>query len=190
MLGDLFDKAGYDLIPELVDKQTIKVLSVYFENVLRRGYISDQTDRNSPTKICLYADPFGETLLASLQPKIEEVCGKELLPTYSFFRVYQPGEELPVHTDRPSCEISVTLNIASVGEINKIWMEKGTNEPSFYTLAAGDAVAYKGCEIRHWREPIKEGQLVVQLMLHYVDKHGPYADYVFDERKNLGFKQV
>jgi len=75
---------------------------------------------------------------------VSEVCGKELYPTYSYARIYQPGEELEPHTDRPSCEISVTVNIASKGRLSPIWMHYKDNQPHSYTLNPGDAVVLQG----------------------------------------------
>ena len=56
-----------------------------------------------------YSDPAMETLLLLLQKTIEENTGLNLYPTYSFYRVYRPGNELLPHKDRSSCEISITL---------------------------------------------------------------------------------
>ena len=61
------------------------------------------------------------------------------------------------------------------------------NEPHSYTLNPGDAVVYKGCEAKHWRNTFKRDQMNVQFMLHYVDAAGPYVDRRFDARPNIGF---
>ena len=58
-----------------------------------------------------YADFTSESLLRTKQHLVEEAMGIELLPTYSFSRLYYNGSELTKHVDRPSCEVSVTLNI-------------------------------------------------------------------------------
>jgi hypothetical protein len=181
---------GYQHAEGFLDGQTIQAMSKYYENKLRRGEIISQTDQDidncNVTKIGYYADPFGEVMLEFLLPKVEEITGLELCPTYSYFRIYQPGERLPPHVDRPSCEISVTLNIAQVGPENKIWMQHGSSEASSYSLSPGDAVVYKGCDVTHWRPFVEEGTLIVQLMLHYVDKNGPNAMYNLDKRKQIG----
>ena len=44
-------------------------------------------------------------------PVMKEKTGMDLIPTYSYARVYQHGAELKRHKDRPSCEISTTLNL-------------------------------------------------------------------------------
>ena len=181
-----FEETGYVLVPDLIDPQTLLVLSKYYEYKIRRGEIEkEKTDGLNSTSYNYYSDPFGEVLLDVLKSKIEEASGKELLPTYSFFRVYQEKEQLIPHVDRESCEISVSINIAHKGE-NKLWMQYQSNEASSFLLPAGNAVVYKGCEAVHWRNPLKENDLVVQLMLHYVDKNGPNSHFVLDQRNQIG----
>ena len=49
-----------------------------------------------------------ETLMKS-QPVLEQNVGKKLWPTYSYFRIYDKGDDLKIHKDRPSCEYTVAL---------------------------------------------------------------------------------
>jgi hypothetical protein len=184
-----FSEVGYLHVSELFDEETITLVSGYFENKLARGeveikngFISD----HEATGIGYYADPLVETLLKKATPFVSKTVGENLLPTYSFFRVYRPGEKLTKHTDRPSCEISVTVSVAYAGEPNKIYMQAEGKKESAFTLNPGDGVIYKGCDTTHWREPLKEGQLVVQFMLHYVKQNGPNAHFIFDGRPRLG----
>ena len=44
-------------------------------------------------------------------PKMQKETGLELIPTYSYARIYKKGDILKRHKDRPSCEISTTLNL-------------------------------------------------------------------------------
>lgn len=181
-----FEQYGCVLVESFLDPVTVQTISMYMENKIRRSeWRNKETD--STTKLAYYADPLIETVLQASLPLVAKTCGKELDPTYSYMRVYQPGEELVPHVDRPSCEISVTVNVASKGTPSPIWMHYKDNEPHAYTLNPGDAVVYKGCEAKHWRAPLKADQLNVQFMLHYVDKKGPHAGRKFDARPNLGF---
>jgi len=93
---------------------------------------------------------------------------------------------MPKHTDRPPCEISITVNVATKGELWPIWMEVSGQEPVSILLESGDAVVYKGCEVKHWREKALNTEITAQFMLHYVDKNGPNAAYKFDTRPGLG----
>ena len=45
-----------------------------------------------------------EALLEALTEPFSKHCGVELVPTYAFGRVYQRGEVLKPHRDRPACE--------------------------------------------------------------------------------------
>jgi hypothetical protein len=183
-----FQSTGYIKVAGLVDDQTIKTISQYFENKINRGewVANAKISEGDASKFGYYADPLIEVMLKQCLPALEEQTGLELEPTYSFSRVYQEGEELTPHTDRPPCEISTTINVACTGDTWPIWMQYENNDPIKCLLSPGDAVIYKGCEVTHWRKKLPKGQINVQFMLHYVNKHGPHAEYKFDKREALG----
>lgn len=186
--AEQFDKHGCVLVKNFIDEQTIAVVSQYFENKIRRGEWTETIKEGDPTsRYAYYADPLIEVLLQASKDAVEDATGKELLPTYSYSRVYQPGEKLYPHTDRPACEISVTVNVATKGDVSPIYTQYGQNDPEKHVLNPGDAVIYMGCDVMHWRQPLKENQLNVQFMLHYVDKNGPNAEYAKDKRPAFGF---
>lgn len=155
------------------------------ENKIRRGEWREN-NKSEVTGYEYYADPLVEVLLLKCKDAVEQAVGKKLLPSYSFSRIYQPGEELSDHIDREACEISVTVNVASKGEISSFYTEYKDNQVEQHVLNPGDAVIYKGCEVHHWRSPLKTDQLVVQFMLHYVDINGPYKAFEKDTRTMLG----
>lgn len=182
-----FEKHGCVLIRNFIDKQTIAVVSQYFENKIRRQEWKEIISDGDPTsRLAYYADPLIEVLLQASKEAVEDATGKELLPTYSYSRIYQPGEKLSPHIDRPACEVSVTVNVATKGEFSPIYTQYGQNDPEKHVLNPGDAVVYMGCDVVHWRQPLKEGQLNVQFMLHYVNKNGPNAEHAKDKRLAFG----
>lgn len=189
-MNETFDKTGYIKVEKFIDEKTTQTVSLYLENKIKRGEwvpkSEEELEEGNCSKLHYYADPLLEVILKEYLPLVEEQTGLELQPTYSYARVYQEGEELNAHIDRPSCQISVTVNVAYIGENWPIWMQHENNDPAKFLLTPGDAVIYKGCEVMHWRRELPEGQLYVQFMLHYVDKNGPYAGYKFDERESLG----
>lgn len=178
--AEIFKQKGCVQVNGFIDPETISTISQYFENKIKRGEWANSIDPTS--KLAYYADPLIEVLLLRCKDSVESVCGKELIPTYSYSRVYQSGEQLKPHIDRPSCEVSVTINVANKGEISPIYMQYANNPESKHMLNPGDAVIYKGCDATHWRLPMSPNQLNVQFMLHYVDKNGPYASYSKDRR--------
>ena len=186
------DSIGYLKVENLIDQATLGVVSQYFENKINRGeWGQKDLIPNDSSKFGYYADPLIEVLLKACLPTVEKETGLTLEPTYSFSRVYQGGEELKPHTDRPSCEISVTVNVAcTTSEPWPIWMQYASNDPTKCMLNPGDAVIYKGCEVMHWRRPLEQRAVNPQFMLHYVVKDGPNVAYKFDKRAALGLPSV
>lgn len=186
-----FQQNNCVVLKNFVDEKTINVISRYLEYKLRANQWVKRPEQSTyeaePSALLSYADPLIEVVLEDSLKAVEEVTGLELAPTYSYSRVYLKGDELTPHTDRPSCEVSVTINVATVGAPWPIWMEVPGKAPIKVEMQPGDAVIYKGCDVRHWREKMVDTDINVQFMLHYVDKNGPNADYKWDKRPGLGY---
>lgn len=185
-----FQQNSCVVVKGFIDPLTIATISQYMENKAR---LNDWNKRESnfvyqesPSEFSYYADPLIEVLLQQCVPAAEEITGLELYPTYSYSRIYVKGDELTPHVDRPSCEISVTVNVATVGNLWPIWMKVPGKDPVKVEMEPGDAVFYKGCEVTHWRDKMEETDINVQFMLHFVDKNGPNAFYKWDTRPGLG----
>jgi hypothetical protein len=160
------------------------ITNLYMNDVLRETtFHGTWNDTQVPGHFSCYSDYGGETILNNLKPLIEKNINLKILPTYSYLRVYTNGAYLEQHKDRPSCEISGTLNIS--GDMWPIYMVK--NKKKFYVeLFPGDLLLYKGAEIEHGRDEFK-GNYCTQLFLHYVEKNKKYKNYIYDKRKYLGF---
>ena len=157
-------------------------------------------DPQVPGAYSMYGDFVMETLLMKVLPVMKEKTGMDLIPTYSYARVYQTGSELKRHKDRPSCEISTTLNLGGdpwpifidpTGSNNVIDEYKNIHKPGAppgveITLEPGDMLMYSGCELEHWRKPF-EGKLCGQVFLHYNHANGRFAkSNLYDKRPMLG----
>ena len=59
----------------------------------------------------IYGDFFMETLMMKVLPIMQQRTEMNLIPCYTYTRVYKKGDKLRRHSDRPSCEISCTLNL-------------------------------------------------------------------------------
>lgn len=186
-----FEKNGYIIFRNFLNPEFVPIISRYMEYRLKRdsSYINNSSSKSEDdpiTTLRYYGDPLVEVVLREQKEIVEQAIGESLYPTYSYLRIYQPGEELKRHVDRPSCEVSVTVNVAYKGDNNPIFMKKQDKEPSQVYLEPGDAVIYKGMEISHWREPLEESQLIVQFMLHYVKTSGDCSIFKYDGRSSLG----
>lgn len=125
-------------------------------------------------------------LLDLLTSKIENVVGKNLIPTYSFGRIYYKNAVMKEHIDRQSCEFSVTLNASIDKKPWPIWLRNKDKIEIPIDLYPGDALIYMGQFVPHWRKPYTEGEEQVQFFLHWVDANGPNADWKWDKRYMLG----
>jgi hypothetical protein len=121
----------------------------YYVNNIPQNNTTAFGDEQSAHSFVNYGHSVCEALLLSVQPVIEEVTGKRLSPTYSYSRIYWKGSTLEKHTDRPSCQYSVTLCLDNDPKPWSIFMAGKK-----VTLKPGDLVVYQGCDIEHWREAI------------------------------------
>lgn len=143
-----------------------------------------------PTAESLYGIPAFEQILLDLLPHFEQATGRKLLPTYSYARLYSTGDELPIHTDRESCEFSATVTLGFKGGSWPIYMGGEDKVAGVkIEMSVGDAVLYKGISKHHWREKFVEGEWQAQVFLHYVDANGPHTSFAYDGRKQLNINK-
>jgi len=163
-------------------------------------FIGTREDKQVPGAYSKYADWVMETLLMYMIPIMKAKTGLELIPTYTYTRLYENGDILKRHKDRPSCEISTTLHLG--GDEWPIFLDpsganyvideyKNIHKPGApkgvrVDLKVGDMLIYAGCELEHWREPF-QGNVCSQVFLHYNHANGPFAKTnLLDGRPLLG----
>ena len=147
-----------------------------------------------------YNHPSYAPLHYIIKKLIQNILQIDLFPTYYYDRFYYVGQELTRHKDRPSCEISATLQISTNREDDwPIWFQLPDKSEKLVNMKNGDMVIYKGCEREHWREPLqsKYGRVGKffnqvkkreddtyhhQIFLHYVNAQGPYVHFAYDRQ--------
>jgi len=166
-----FDKDNYMIIKKALEPDIAEFLFNYFmlkrqvtKTFIDTKYISPFNfdygnfgDVQVPNSFSVYGDTAMETLLLKTQSIMEKQTGLNLIPTYSYARVYESGDVLHRHKDRYSCEISTTMNIG--GDPWPIFVEPdiekgGENDDGTYNpgntdgkkvvLEPGDMLVYKG----------------------------------------------
>ena len=162
--------------------------------------LGTRKDQQVPNVYSHYADFVMETLLVKVLPIMKEQTGLDLVPTYSYARIYENGSILKRHKDRPSCEISTTLNLGGdswpifidpTGSNNVIDEYKNIMKPNAppgiqVNLEPGDMLVYSGCDLEHWRETFT-GRICGQVFLHYNHRDGKFGQSnLYDKRKMLG----
>ena len=184
-----FKNNGYVHLKNALNKNSCKVLAEELKSLVNQQKTTK--DSQCPLSEAIHgAEVFNQLLLAML-PYFEEKSGLKLYPTYSYARLYAPNDELKIHRDRESCEISATITLDWQGDQWPIFM--GDNEDksnaSKILMEVGDAVLYRGMDKYHWREQFK-GQYQAQVFLHYVDQNGKNAEWKYDKRESLGISKT
>ena len=206
-----FEENGWVKIEKYIDTNMSNLLYHHIQlEAQRLAYLEDNSieadadfngtfgDTQAPGDFSKYGDPIFDALLSLGTEKLSELTGKDLIPTYSYHRLYTQGTELKRHKDRPSCEISTTLCIGydnSNVDASKYpdwdWPmyvgpkdgEKGTDGMPIH-MKPGDMLIYRGDVVEHWREPLW-GNNHAQVFLHYNEKEGQY-NIPYDGRPLLG----
>ena len=173
----------------------------------KNNYISEFTpgfgtwkDKQIPNTYSIYGDMFMETLMMKVLPVMQQHTEMNLMPCYTYTRIYKKGDKLRRHSDRPSCEISTTLHLGGdpwpifldpTGTKSVVNEEKEIHKPNApkgisIDLEVGEMLVYSGYELEHWREPF-EGETCAQVFLHYNNIDGPFGtENKFDKRPLLG----
>ena len=194
-------KNNYKVIKQAISKELADFVYSYFltKRQVARTFFDDRyispfnndwgvwNDPQVPETYSHYSDIAMETLLEKLVEPMSKETGLNLIPTYSYARIYKKGDVLKRHKDRYSCEVSMTMNLG--GDPWPIYLEPSgetDKEGIKVDLEPGDALIYRGCEVEHWREAF-EGENCGQVFLHYNDASGQNAEKNrYDTRPFLG----
>lgn len=134
------------------------------------------------------------TFLWGMTPIISHITGADVLPSYDYFRIYQKDDICRVHADRPSCEHSVSLTLAysddqpwplqvgsaRVTSVDPCVEDFGDEPHSSVEMQPGDAVLYRGMDLRHGRTQPNPNRWSAHLFLFWVERDGPFAQHAFD----------
>lgn len=204
-----FEENGYIFIPELIsniedfycappldEKGNRLTGQLKYYRKDKFVYVPEEKQVNGA--LARYNVPMYREIHYIVRKKIEEHLGIDLLPTYFYDRFYYVGQQLKRHSDRPACEVSVSLQI-STNSSNPwpIWFECPDGTESYVLMKNGDAAVYKGCEREHWRDPLlskhskmknlwrtirrkEDDTYHHQVFLHYVNAQGPFVHYAND----------
>jgi len=209
--NEFFDTNGYLIIKNLCDPEKL-FHSVPKERGLFNWKGSDKLDKFTYEEVetqvngsvARYWHPQYRKIHSEIRLILEQAIGRKLYNTYYYDRFYFPGQPLIKHTDRPSCEISVTIHIGTnIKESWPIWIKTpdtfedstmktliASGENRSVHLEAGDGMVYKGCERPHWRDPMPglleskinkdESLYYHQIFFHYVLQDGIRAHHAWD----------
>lgn len=176
-----FHERGYAVIEGLLDPSQVRMAAMAMELSHQKGAFAPGS--GVPLAEDEYGPILGEIYLRHCKAAVEAVVGSKLIETYAYWRIYHHGSQLDAHTDRESCEVTVSVTIDSKpdGASWPFGLCDLTGETAHVALDPGSAIIVQGHRITHWRDKLT-GESHRQLFLHYVHADGPFADHAFDKR--------
>ena len=178
-------KNHYMVIKNFISEEHAKHLStVFYDKNRKDGNPCGQVEGS----IGFYKPIESLEVLTYECPKLCRILGENLLPTYSYVRLYKSGNILEKHTDRASCEISVTVHLD--GDTDwPIWITTPEGKDASVTLQSGDGMVYFGCLAPHWRTEYT-CENYSQMFLHYVRSRGSFGSLALDDNVEENKKRL
>lgn len=198
-----------DFIPKDIITMTLDAWKVIENNPKQQKlYFGDREEdiiQNSPQSSLekshgAYCFPPAVALHHYVRNKLRDHLNLKLRETYSYTRKYYRGAFLKAHSDRPSCEISITLCLDYKTDDNTPWTLWGNNTENWllrrrdqeilyqetqalknrerveagsfrYDMEVGDIFIYQGPNIAHWRDYLL-GDYSYHMFLHFINDLG------------------
>jgi hypothetical protein len=161
---------GHVVLRGLFEPTFLDAVRAYHRRIDREGYLfgGDRRRRGAPL---VYDEPLTSFLNGLLAPLVGRLTGERARPTFSYLRVYDPGAVLRPHLDRPSCRWNVDLVVGGepAPSVRNAWPLRLQSRRGTRTvrLGLGDALLYRGDDVRHWRRAQPRGRTTVLASLHY-----------------------
>ena len=173
---------NYIIIPNFISSYKANKLKDEFVEYSQKNNLGG--DCQIQTSSCAYNYISFLELLCEKTSEVSEILEETVLPTYTYARVYKNGSVLEKHSDRDSCEISLTLHLGG-DKPWLIWIKTPEGEDRSVELNPGDAMMYLGTIAEHWRDEYV-GNEYTQVFLHYVRSRGDCAYTYFDTENHKG----
>ena len=162
-------------VRKYLNGRTFRYLESPYHNGYKKGSGNGEHSRSWNT----YAHETWEAVLEMVCPSVQQIVGTSLIPTYSYQRMYMNGSAMAHHSDRPACQISLTINLGQSHSWPIYCTSLKTKKYVEVVQEPGDALLYLGCNIGHYR-PEYKGDWYNQLFLHYVIQDEINAPYYWD----------
>jgi len=166
-----YQTLGFTVLRKLLSSEDAGLLYQY---TLKHQAEGNMDDGQVPGSASFYLDGEMVKLQKKLLPTFQNLLQLQLLPVFTYHRIYRKGAVLRSHKDGTRAEISASINLGQEGEPWTLWLLDYDENPHQVILQPGDAVLYNGVNLCHWRGRLLHSDYVSQAMLHYVDKQGKH----------------
>ena len=161
----------WTVVGGLVHAIQLAALRRYYRALVDEGHVG-LGDRQVDLRYTAHDEPLARVIHRQLEAFVSDLAGEPFQPSYVYFSSYRPGATLAPHTDRPQCELSISLLLDYTPEPDDVspWPlylgAPGSAVP--VSLGLGDGLVYRGRELTHFRKALPAGHTSTSLFLHYV----------------------
>ena len=168
-----FERDGYKIVKNFISKDSADLLCCLCLKSVADGVAQPGGGRGGEHPYTWNNGNLSalDPLLCLFTEKMNQELDLDLVPTYYYQRTYLRGGAMAHHTDRPSCERSVTMNLGQSHSWPIYIINRETGKHTEFQAEPGDALLYMGCTQEHYRDSF-EGDWYCQLFLHWVERDG------------------
>lgn len=165
---------GYAVLRKLINPLQQGALRRYLRRMETEGYFR-VGDSQVKLRNSIYNEAMARYFHHQLNYVVNQITPEDVIPSYCYLSVYQPGAVLRKHRDRRQCAWNMSLILdmepeQPQAEAWPIYLELPSGRQEV-RLEMGDAVIYRGHDIDHWREALGEHQRVTACFYHFVDEN-------------------
>ena len=191
-----FEKEGYVILKNFMDPTPWQCdlpvspekgkISVYHKGSL----VNRRFDKSVPKCSGSRQHPKYKGLIPHIQEKLQNITGLRLYRTYHMERFYYNNMGINPHTDNNACEISLSWCINKDSISTSDFLILKDKELRKIQTEIGDAVLYKGRELKHGRDKLigNSDSFIHQLFVHFVNADGPCLHEAYGAMNTGGYK--
>ena len=170
-----FEREGFAILEHLLPAAHVLALGRYFRALADEGFLA-RDDEGGTRRFIAHNHPIANFWHDQLNERVAQLVGQRTKPSYSFVSVYSEGGDLFWHTDRPPCEYTLTLlmDYAPLTEDGRSsWPLKVRGRDGALNAIqqrVGEALIFKGRELKHSRDVLPAGHRSSSLLFHFVNE--------------------
>ncbi|KAJ9468115.1 hypothetical protein DIPPA_30055 [Diplonema papillatum] len=160
-----------------------QLLADHYKQLVEHGVVTFGDRRTA--RYFAYNDPVARLIMGQYIDYITRLVGFPVKPSYSYMISYRDDSELAPHQDRDQADIVVSILLEQFPACD-VWplciglqpqpprrgdaVKPPAAQSKAVALYPGDALAFRGRQMVHWRERIPPGTETTMLLIHYVPK--------------------
>jgi len=190
-----FKEDGYVHVKNVLSQGVCQLATQYMlfkkMNDVHKYFLEDDDSLGVPGSYIFMTDPLTESFLKFLLPVAKEHTGLNLVPSYSCFKIYQPGNVIEPHKMEPCCEITMLITLDyTYNEVDDEYKWSAIIDNKPVNIEQGEAFIYKGFDTEYERKKFDVGKdsFHIEMFLFYFDGDNPENKDIpqFAGRENIG----